>query len=119
MAKSSLAHPEHKTTRDYVDKGRRLFEERFDEFVYLGRGVCWLIPSTTTEGKRYEASTRHEGFCECIGWGFHHHCSHQVAADLARIKTEHCAFCGGRFLYRDLHPLEDDHYLGLVCRRCS
>jgi hypothetical protein len=93
----------------YVNKGRALFEERFEEFRYLGDSGKWLIPSATVEGRLYEVSTRREGWCECRGYGSHGHCCHLIAGELARVKSGFCEVCGERFLNRCLYEVHEDH----------
>jgi hypothetical protein len=114
VSTETIAHPAHKPT-SYVEKGRRLFSARFGEVTYLGRGR-WLVPSSSTEGRHYEVDAG--GQCECLGSYYAGHCCHDVAACLARAKTDHCAICGGRFLYRDLTET-DDGFGMLACRGCA
>jgi hypothetical protein len=124
-APRTIAHPAHNPT-SYVEKGCKLFSEHFSEFEYLGRGR-WLLPSTSTKGRYYEVVTRGEGSCECLGFERHGHCCHQVAADLARLKSSTCDACGERFLNSQMVEVSEEHvawslafFVGeQVCLECA
>ncbi len=113
----SVAPPAPESTTEtqpgYVLRGLGLFELHGEEILdgYQGGGK-WLVPSGTVSGRSYEvrAGVRPErSRCECVGFGHHGHCSHVVAATIARKKSAVCDECGGRFLHRELVEVHKDH----------
>ena len=115
----TIAHPAPPTTTEpapppgYVLRGLGLFELHQGEILagYQGGGR-WLIPSGTVADRHYEvrAGVRPErNKCECVGFGHHKHCSHVVAATIARKKSAVCDGCGCRFPHRELVEVTEDH----------
>ena len=120
---SAIAH----SSIGYVERGRNLYLEHADHILKSYREGTWLIPSGSTEGKVYEVRLGRHEFCECSGYGYHGHCSHVVAATVAKAKSFSCDACGERVSHREMVEVSEEHlgwtlafFLGeMVCLECA
>jgi hypothetical protein len=131
----SLAHPAplitealQDTTRENAraERGRRLFEERYNEIEHLENG-CWLVPSSNLLNGSYIVSLRQpeEPRCECADHTYRgSRCYHIIAAEIADSKSRTCSCCGHRVLGRFTEEVtEDDGLLSwfpgdVLCADC-
>ena len=126
MAKTSVAQPEQRTTRQrWALRGRQLWEEHANEIKF--EDGTWLIPSQSDLTSVYEVVLGRRGeSCECAAYAYQSgSCKHIYAASIARAKSSPCAGCGRRFRHRDLTEVLEDHesltwFVGdLLCWSCQ
>ena len=121
MIDQSLARPGHEP-KTRLEKGWAIFSEHASSIIASYSKGVWLVPSQSDGTSVYEVRLgRRSAHCECAAFehGQGKRCKHIITAQYAACNSEHCAFCGGRFLYGELEPIDNDPYLGLACRSCS
>ena len=128
MIDESLAPSGHESIPDYEWRGRGLFTTYSVMILesYQGGGR-WIVPSGREPGTVYvvRVGTRPERTrCECRGFASHEHCSHVVAAGIARKKSAVCDSCGERRWWKDLTEVQEDDELlawfpgDVLCSTC-
>jgi hypothetical protein len=107
MANSIIAHPaQEPNTR--VERGRRLFEERYNEIEHL-EGDVWSVPSGNLLTSAYLVRLGDTPACECKDFEYRHvTCYHQVAAQMAESKSRPCSCSRNRVLGRFLSEVTED-----------
>jgi hypothetical protein len=121
----SVAHPGTESTTDVrLERGRQLFEQRWNEIECIGEDA-WCVPASHLLDDRCVVRLGDDPRCECRD--FEHRrvfCKHQVAAAVAASKSSPCSCCGHRVLNRSLTEVtEDDELLGwfvgdMLCADC-
>jgi hypothetical protein len=107
-----------------AERGRLLFEERYNEVEHLENDV-WSVPSGNLLTGTYLVRLGDTPFCECADHTYHgSRCKHIVAATIADARSRTCSCCGLRVLGRFTEEVtEDDGLLSwfpgdILCADC-
>jgi hypothetical protein len=125
MIEKSLAHPGiESTTNVRLERGRQLFEARWNEIEHVA-GDDWLVPSGNLLTGTYTVRLGDNPRCECADATYRHvFCKHAVCAAIAASKSRTCDCCGRRVLGRFLSEVEEDDNLlswfpgDMLCADC-
>jgi len=112
MAKTSVAQPEQRTTRQrWALRGRQLWEEHANEIKF--EDGTWLIPSQSDLTSVYEVVLGRRGeSCECAAYAYQSGaCKHIYAATIAHAKSTPCACCGQRVSWKFVTEVQEDDEL--------
>jgi hypothetical protein len=120
MAAPTIARSgQESTTR--LERGWALYSEYSSKIIASYSKGVWLVPSQSDGTSVHEVHLgRHGSDCECADFERRGvRCKHIICAQYAAKNSERCAFCGKRFAYGELAPVDRDHYLGLAYGKCS
>ena len=84
----------------------RIYRENALLIVASHRDGTYLVPSGSEPGKSYEVEPGRS--CGCVGYYHHRHCSHDLAATIARAKSFSCDGCGWRFPNTQMNIIGED-----------
>jgi hypothetical protein len=106
-SKSIIARSgQESTTR--VERGRKLFEGRYNEIEHL-EGDVWSVPSGNLLTGTYLVRLGNAPACECKDFEYRHvQCYHQIAAQIAHAKSRLCSCCRWRLPGRLLYEVGED-----------
>jgi hypothetical protein len=106
-SESIIAHPAQETTTR-LERGHKLFEERYNEIEHL-EGDVWMVPSGNLLTGTYLVRLGNTPACECKDFEYRHvRCYHQVAARVAESKSRVCSCCRRRVLGRFLSEVTEE-----------